>query len=161
MAKARTAAAGSKTTKTKAGGAAARPTPRQTIRCYLCGHRFEVSLKAMSTTCPSCHRAIKVEDVKVKSYLPVNDLQTCGMIHVTRRGRVAAKNIQSGGGIVCEGALEGVVETEGTLELGPKASWKGPRLQSRSLLVADGASLVGHVTVPWTKQEEGTKGQRG
>lgn len=125
---------------------------RQPIRCYLCGQRFEVSGRTMSTTCTACNKAIKVEDVQVKSYLPVNDLQTCGRITVTKRGRVAAKRIQSGRGIVCEGSLEGSIETDGGLALGAKSSWKGKELHCRTLVVADGATLNGHVQVPWERE---------
>ncbi|NNF43841.1 MAG: polymer-forming cytoskeletal protein [Phycisphaerales bacterium] len=130
-----------------------KPLPRRAIRCYLCGHCFEVSEKTMSTTCAKCHKAIKVEDVQVKSYLPVNDLQTCGHIRITKRGRVAARNIQSGKGISCEGSLEGSIETDGNVELGPKASWKGTVLHSRTLKISDGASLHGRVQVPWKREE--------
>lgn len=137
--------------------AKAKPGARRTIRCYLCGHRFEVSARAMSTTCPGCHKAIKVEGLIVKSYVPVNDLQTCGHIKVTKRGRIAAKNIHSGDGITCEGSMEGSVATDGPVELGPKAVWKGKHLQSRTLAVSDGATLAGHVQVPWTREEEGER----
>ena len=132
----------------------AKKNPRQTIRCYLCGQVFEVSLRTMSTTCTGCHKAIKVEDVQVKSYLPVNDLQTCGRIKVTRRGRVAAKRLQSGHGLICEGSVEGSIETDGAVELGSRSSWKGSLLQSSTLIVADGATLHGHVLVPWAREEQ-------
>ena len=124
------------------------------IRCYFCGQRFEVSALTMSTTCTACHKAIKVEDVVVKSYVPVTDLQTCGNIRVTKRGRVAAKNIQSGAGIDCEGTLEGSIETDGTMTLGPKSTWKGVELRSRTLVVTDGATLNGYVIVPWARDDE-------
>lgn len=123
------------------------------IRCYLCGHRFEVSGQTMSTACPGCSSAIKVEDLVIKSYVPVNDLQTCGKIRITRRGRVAAKRIQCGDGIECEGAIEGSIETDGDVTLGPKASWKGKALQSRSLFISDGATVDGQVVVPWQRPE--------
>ena len=131
--------------------ARAKPSPRRIVRCYLCAHRWEVSARTMSTTCPACNKAIKVEDVLVKSYLPVNDLQTCGLIKVARRGRVAARNIQSGAGIDCQGSMEGAVETDGGIKLGPKSSWKGKTLQSRSLAIDLGAKLNGVVTVPWDR----------
>lgn len=133
--------------------AKARTSAKRTVRCYLCGHRSEVSTRTMSTNCPGCHRAIKVEDVTVKTYLPVNDLQTCGKVTITKKGRVVAKRIQSGDGIVCEGVLEGAVETDGPVTLGPKASWKGNSLQCRSLSIADGAKLLGAVKAPWTREE--------
>ncbi|MHC5002640.1 MAG: polymer-forming cytoskeletal protein [Planctomycetota bacterium] len=123
------------------------------VRCYLCGHRFDVSTKTLSTACPGCFSAIKVEDVVVKTYLPVNDLQTCGKITITRRGRVAARRIQCGGGIVCEGIIEGSIETDGEVEMGAKASWKGKALQSKSLQITDGAKLQGLIIVPWERGE--------
>jgi hypothetical protein len=124
---------------------------RRTIRCYLCGHVQEVSQLTLSTNCPGCHNAIKVEDVVVKTYLPVNDLQTCGKITITKRGRVAAKRIQSGDGIACEGIMEGMVETDGEVSLGPHSSWRGRSLQCRMLSIADGAKLDGALVVPWTR----------
>jgi cytoskeletal protein CcmA (bactofilin family) len=126
---------------------------KRSVRCYLCGHRFDVSSRTMSTACPGCFAAIKVEDVVVKTYLPVNDLQTCGQITITRRGRVAARRIQCGEGIVCEGSMEGSVETDGSVVLGAKASWKGKALQCRSLEITDGAQLQGALIIPWVREE--------
>jgi len=126
-----------------------RSSPRRQVRCYLCGHSVEVSAKTLSTTCPSCHKAIKVEDVVIKNYLPVNDVQTCGRITVTKRGRVAARRIQSGDGVECEGTIEGSIETPGPVQLGPKASWKGNELASRTLEVKEGAVLNGRINVPF------------
>ena len=137
--------------------AKAKASAKREVRCYLCGYRFQVSTRTMSTTCPGCNRPIKVEDVIVKSYLPVNDLQTCGKIKIARRGRVVAKRIQSGDGIECLGTLEGAVETDGDMTLGPKAAWKGASLQSRRLLMADGATLDGVVRVPWIREEPKTQ----
>ena len=115
---------------------------------------MEVSPKTMSTTCPGCNRAIKIEDVLVKSYVPVNDLQTCGRIKVTKRGRVAAKHIQCGDGIECEGSIEGSIESEGRMQLGPKSNWKGRALQSQSLAISEGATLHGDIIVPWSRAED-------
>ncbi len=123
------------------------------IRCYLCGYRLTVSMRAMSTTCPGCNKAIKIEDVIVKTYIPVIDLQTCGRIKITKRGRVAARRIQSGDGITCDGVMEGAIETDGDVDLGPKASWKGTTLLSRSIKIAAGARLIGVVSVPWHRPE--------
>jgi cytoskeletal protein CcmA (bactofilin family) len=115
---------------------------------------MEVSARTMSTTCPGCNKAIKVEDVTIKTYLPVNELQTCGHITITRRGRVAAKLIQCGGGIRCEGIVEGAIETDAEVVMGAKASWKGRELRSRTLKLDAGATLDGRVTVPWHREEE-------
>lgn len=121
------------------------------IECYLCGRRQEVSVKALSTNCPGCNKAIRIEDLVVNTYTPVNDLETCGRIVVTKKGRVAAKRIRAGDGIECEGTLHGAVETPGDVTLGAKAEWKGATLRSRRLVVTDGVKLEGRITVPWAK----------
>src|SRR5688572_13538008 len=115
----------------------AQSLPKRAIRCYLCGHGFDVSTRTMSVPCPKCNKALKVEDVNIKTYLPVNDLQTCGKITVAKNGRVVAKLIQAGDGIECEGTLEGAIKTTGDLTFGPKASWKGKTLHSKTLRIAD------------------------
>lgn len=125
-----------------------RPSGPRAIHCYKCGHGFDVPARAMSTTCPACNKAIQVEDVVVKSYLPVTDLQTCGRISVTARGRVAAKRVQGGAGVECKGAIEGSIETGGVVSFGPKASWKGGTLRSDHLEIADGAKIEGRIEVP-------------
>ena len=126
----------------------AKPAATRDVRCYDCGHRFEVSVRTMSTPCPACHHPLKIEDVVVKSYLPVNALQTCGKIRVTKRGRVVAKRIESGDGIDCQGTLEGEVETPGNITLGPKAKWKGSVLHAPSLTITDGAVIEGVLRIP-------------
>lgn len=123
-------------------------SPQRTIRCYLCGHEQNVSGRAMSTNCPACHKAIRIEDLIVKTYVPVNDYQTCGKIKVMKKGRIAAKLIQSGDGIECEGVMHGAVDSRGVIVLGPKAEWKGALLEGPHLEIADGASLDGHVRIP-------------
>jgi hypothetical protein len=123
--------------------------PKRAIRCYLCGHHFDVSTRTMSVPCPKCNKALKVEDINVKSYLPVNELQTCGDITVAKNGRVVAKVIRAGGSIECEGVLEGAVHAEAQLILCGKSSWKGKALHSQSLQVEDGAKLQGYVKVPF------------
>lgn len=132
----------------------AKSLQRRQIRCYLCGHRFEVSTRTMSVPCPKCNKALKVEDILIKSYLPVNEVQTCGKITIAKNGRVVAKLIRCGDGIECEGTLEGAIETDGELMLGPKASWKGKTLYSKSLAISDGAKLVGYVKVPFQPLDE-------
>ena len=134
-----------------------KPQLKRDIRCYFCGHTFQVSQKTMSVPCPHCNKALKVEDIAVKTYLPVNDLQTCGKISIAKNGRVVAKLIRAGDGIECEGTLEGAIETDGQIQLGPKASWKGKSLFGTKLEIADGAKLVGHVKVPYVRPEPASK----
>ena len=133
--------------------AKAKTEARRLVRCYFCGNKQEVSALTMSTSCPKCHKAIKVEDIVVKSYVPVNDVQTTGKITITDRGRIAARRVMSGEGIECNGSIEGAVETDGSIYLGPKSSWKGTKLQSQTLRVEDGAKLHGLISVPWVRSD--------
>ena len=105
----------------------------------------------MSVPCPHCHKALKVEDVHVKTYVPVNDLQTCGKITVAKNGRVVARMIRAGDGIDCQGTLEGAIEADAPIVLSGKSTWKGKTLVTRSLVIEDGAKLQGHVKVPWER----------
>lgn len=123
-------------------------SPRREVRCYLCGGAVDVSARTMSTTCPNCHKAIKIENVVIKSYTPVNDLLTCGSIEVTKRGRVAAKRVHSGQAVKCDGVIEGKIECRGSVVLGPKSSWKGDELATSTLTVKEGAKINGILNVP-------------
>jgi len=105
----------------------------------------------MSVPCPRCNKALKVEDVHVKTYVPVNDLQTCGKISVAKNGRVVAKVIRAGEGIECDGTLEGAIEADMRITLSERPTWKGKSLMTRALVVEDGAKLLGHVKVPWER----------
>lgn len=146
-AKSARSASGTARTRTRKTLKTADSGKKRQIRCYLCGREFEVSLKTLSTTCPGCNKAIKVEDVTVKSYVGLVALQTCGSITITKRGRVAAATIQAGGQVNCEGNVEGSMETQ-RIHLGPKSTWKGGNLRCRTLSVDDGAKLDGEVSVP-------------
>lgn len=103
----------------------------------------------MSVPCPRCNKALKVEDIHVKTYVPVNDLQTCGKITVAKNGRVVARVIRAGEGIDCDGTLEGAIEADAGIVLTNRSTWKGKTLVSPTLVVQDGAKLHGHVKVPW------------
>ena len=113
----------------------------------------------MSVPCPHCHKALKVEDVHVKTYVPVNDLQTCGRISVAKNGRVVARMIRAGEGIDCEGTLEGAIEADTQVVLSGKSTWKGKTLVTPSLVIEDGAKLQGHVKVPWHRPIPPARGE--
>lgn len=134
----------------RAAGARAAPRDRAAERavcCYLCGRRFDVPARAMSTSCPGCHRAIRIEDVVVRTYVPTQEMQTCGSIVVERKGRVAARRITAGVALRCDGTIDGAVECTGPVVLGAHAAWKGQSLRSPALRIDDGATLIGHVCV--------------
>lgn len=120
----------------------ARKTAPRTVQCYLCGHRFEVGPRAMTTSCPACFKPLRVDDVVVKTLEQVRKLQTCGRIVVQRRGRVCAQFVQAQEGVEVDGVMEAKVVSRGPVRIGPKATWKGD-CRAPTLSVESGGTIVG------------------
>jgi len=118
---------------------------QRTILCYHCGHAQEVSARAMSLPCSACHRALKVEDLDVKNYLPVTEVLTCGTLHVTPRGRIAARRIHAGQGAKIEGPVDGSLESHALIVMTARAVWRGESLRCPRLIIEDGAVMNGRV----------------
>lgn len=114
------------------------------VHCYHCGHRIEVGGMTMSTSCPSCHKAVTTEDIVVKGYKPVVSIETCGRLIIEARGRVVVqKRIVAYAGIELEGKVQCPrAITAGHVSMGKKAEWKGD-LRCKSLSVAEGAKILG------------------
>ncbi len=125
---------------------------KKTVFCYLCGHPFDVSTRAMTVNCPKCHKQLMIDDVTVKTYTAVTTLPSCGTIVVRARGRVVAKKVLGQIGVECNGTIEADIETTGFVRLGKKAKCKGA-IRAGTLKIADGAQLTGPITVPWTNHD--------
>lgn len=139
------------------------PGPPRSIHCYYCGRSISVSGRTTSTVCPACNKTVVVEDIVVKSYLGVRNVETCGRLIVTRKGRVVAQQrIVAHEGIELEGKLEcKEALVTGPVVLGPKAEWRGD-LAALSLSVAEGATIRrGYFAVPqnWLESLEGESGE--
>ena len=115
------------------------------VQCYLCGHRFEVSGRAQSTSCPGCHRAVAVADEVLgngKRRGPIRELRTCGRVVVGKKARLICEHVEAHGGLECLGILDSkdvVVGGEG-LSLGPKSEFKGV-LHAPSVRMEAGAKV--------------------
>ena len=125
----------------------AKVTGPRTVQCYLCRHRFEVSRRAQSTSCPGCHKAVIVEDFILKknkpSLLMVTRVQTCGRIVIPRRTRVVAKLVEAHGGIEVLGHMDAQQVISGQLTvIGDKAHWKG-NLKSPTVVIHERAVIEG------------------
>jgi len=119
------------------------------VYCYLCGHPIEVGARAMSTSCPGCHKPVVIEDEVIKTYKPVFNIQTCGKLTVKKKARAVAQKVIAAhcgmdiqGAVECKEAVSG-----GHVVLGPKAEWKGD-LRCPSIEIAEGAKFVGRLIVP-------------
>jgi hypothetical protein len=123
----------------------ARHTGPKTVQCYHCRHRFEVSGRAESTSCPGCNKPLYVGDIEVKPgkiYGPSKEVRTCGRITVHKRGRMMAESVEAHGGIDCQGTLEARrIVTGRPVRLGPKARYKGD-LRGPAFVVEKGARVL-------------------
>ena len=113
------------------------------VYCYFCGRRIEVGPRTMSTSCPGCHKSVLLEDIVVKGYKGVTNLETCGKLIVSRRGHAVAKNrIVAHSGIEVKGRVQcGHALTAGRVTLFGKAEWRGD-LRAPSLVVEQGAVII-------------------
>ncbi len=119
-------------------------TPR-TVQCYLCRHRFEVSTRAQSTSCPGCHKPIMVEDFILKknkpSLLMVTKVQTCGKIVIPKRARIVADLVEAHDGIKVLGHMEAHKVLSGrVVVIGRKGHWRGD-LKAPAVVIEDQAVL--------------------
>ena len=121
-------------------------TPRL-VQCYHCRHRFEVSGRAESTSCPGCNKPLFVGDIEVPGQRgPIRELRTCGRITVGKRGRLICETIEAHDGIDCLGVIDAKRILSGaTLHLGAKAQLKGS-ITAPMMSVESGAR-IGNIAV--------------
>ena len=123
------------------GSIMARAAGPKRVQCYHCGHRFEVSARAQSTSCPNCNKALLVSDIILSKYDAVKAKQTCGKIVIKKKGRLIAELVEANEGIECEGILEAKRVISGkTVLLKKKCSFQG-HLQAPACVVELGATI--------------------
>jgi predicted RNA-binding Zn-ribbon protein involved in translation (DUF1610 family) len=126
----------------------ARAPTQRTLQCYHCRHRFEVSSKALSITCPKCAKPLVIEDVVIKTAHNVRKIQTCGRLIIEKKGRVVAQLVEAQGGVDVEGYLEAKVVSGGHVRIAAKAHWKGD-CSAPSLVVELGGQIEkGYFVIP-------------
>jgi cytoskeletal protein CcmA (bactofilin family) len=105
-------------------------------------------MRAMSTSCPKCYKALIIEDIVIKTAHAVRKVQTCGKVLVEPKGRLIAASIEAAQGIEVLGVLEGNAISGGPVRIGEKAQWKGD-LRAPSLRVDLGARIArGYFVIP-------------
>ncbi len=118
------------------------------VSCYHCGHRFEVSGKAESTSCEKCNQRVIVGDIVVKALMPVKSVETCGKLVVQRKGSVIAERAFAGDGVEVQGSIDAHVVSGGPVIIGRYARWRGD-CEAPTLEVAGGARIAsGRFAVP-------------
>jgi hypothetical protein len=128
--------------------------PTRRVQCYHCHHRFDVSAQAKTSSCPKCHKGLMVEDVIVKSLEAVRKIQTCGKVHVQKKGRVIAQLVEAQEGVFVEGVLDANVISGGLVRIGAKATWKGD-CRAPSIAIEGGCVITsGYFVVPDPERRE-------
>lgn len=120
------------------------------VQCYLCRRRFEVGSKAMTVSCPGCHKPLLVQDVVVKTLQAVKKLQTCGRITVQKKGRIIAELVEAHEGLDVRGVIQANVICGAMVRLGPTAQWRGD-CNAPAIRIDPGATIEGGLfTIPDT-----------
>lgn len=104
-----------------------------------------MSGRAQSTSCPGCHRAVRVADEVLgtgKRRGPIRELRTCGRVVVGKRARLICEHVEAHGGVDCLGVVDAkdVVAGGEGLRLGPKAEFKG-ELHAPAVRMEPGAKV--------------------
>ncbi len=114
--------------------------PTRTVRCYRCANRFEVAPKAMSASCPHCHRRIVVSDIVIRQGHWGGRLETCGSVIIQRKARAHVGAAIAGEGVCVLGIFEGSIVSGGTVHLGDHALVRGS-IRAPFLLIDPGAVI--------------------
>ena len=121
---------------------AAPDNPTRVVRCYHCERACAVSLRAMSSSCPHCHRQLAIADIVVRARHWGSSLQTCGRILVDRRADVRVSVLKACAGIEVHGVVKGKIVSFGPVTLGDTAQIDGD-LEAPAVFVAPGAKILG------------------
>ena len=137
-----------------------KPGERHDVHCYQCGHRTQVAGMTRSTVCPGCNRRLIVEDIVIRNYTALVNIETCGRLIIARGGHaVAQKRVVALEGIEMDGKLQcRQAITARHARIGPHAEWKGD-LQAASLDVKPGAVIHGgRFEIPSTPRLQSAEG---
>ncbi|MBK7404052.1 MAG: polymer-forming cytoskeletal protein [Phycisphaerales bacterium] len=116
--------------------------PTRMVRCYHCRRECTVSARAMSSSCPHCHRQLAIADIIVREKHWGTRLQTCGKIVIERRADARVNIVQASQGVEVHGSLKGHVISYGPVMLADTASLDGD-LEAPAVYVAPGAKIIG------------------
>lgn len=117
---------------------------RHQILCPRCDAPQEVSRRAKSVLCPSCHRNIATEDLEINEYCARIEVFTAGRLQVGKKGTLIAEVRAEE--VEVKGEIKGPVRSRGLVVLEKGGRLFGD-LSCPRLRVAEGAQLVGRVAV--------------
>lgn len=114
----------------------------RTVQCYHCRKAFDVPARAMSISCPWCYQRVTLDDMVIKDTCWTSKVQTCGRVHVKKKGVLVASLVEACEGIYVEGVVDGNIVCHGPVHVGPKARIKGT-LKAPSIQVEPGGEIDG------------------
>ncbi len=114
---------------------------KQRVVCIHCNHTNEISRKAISVTCQSCRKALRLEEVRVKDYQARRIVETCSTVTVERKGDLRAEKIMCAGAVL-RGKIKGDVVSTGPVLIGPEAELTGG-VTAPTIAIPSGAVLEG------------------
>lgn len=101
---------------------------------------MKVSARALSVSCPHCHRVISLENLRIVGAHPGRALATCGDVRIEAPARLNLAII--GRNVVILGRVRGPVSASEAVEVGPTGHVIGD-ITAPKIVVQDGAVING------------------
>lgn len=114
---------------------------KQRVVCIHCHHPNEISRRAISVTCQSCRKSLRLDEVRIKDYQARRIVESCSTVTVERKGDLRAEKILCAGAIL-RGKTKGEVLSTGPVLIGPEAEHIGG-VTAPSIAIPSGAILEG------------------
>lgn len=118
---------------------------RQRITCIHCESVQEISRKALSVTCRSCGKSLRLEDVRIGKYEARRTLETCASLTIERKGQLVADKVSCGSAVI-RGKTKGTITSRGPVLVGPEAEIVGDII-APTIAIPEGAILEGRYTI--------------
>ena len=131
------------------------PVSSRAVVCCYCGRPIDVPVKAMSGSCPFCHKRIVLEHVKITSYKAVKNHDTCGAVTIEKRGHLVASRVLAES-LTVRGQLRGNVMVRNRVEIEEGGILNGD-VTAPVIVVRPGGLLNGHCCIGEGGQPDGAE----
>lgn len=121
-----------------------RATGFKKVVCTHCGHESEAGKRAMSVSCPKCHKRIILENLKIRTYYAVSEFATSGDVVIEKKGHVVAP-IRADN-VLIKGRVHGEIDARGRVTISKTGQMKGD-VTALALVIENGASLDGFLRI--------------
>lgn len=116
------------------------PARTRIARCCFCRGMMRVSARALSVSCPHCHKQISLEDLRIIGSHPGKTLATCGDVVVEQSARL---NVAlTARRVTVLGRVNGPIKGGEFVEIGTTGHVRGD-IEAPKIVVRDGAMIEG------------------